>query len=236
VLRALPKGTYGLDIRASDPGYEDRLVSIAVPDDSNKEEINLEIALKNARSTETFSGLTSDQWDLPTGWSIASFLLSANGKGIGIPHHERYRHYTDFQLVSDAKMLNGVAVSFVVRATANLQNYYLIQLTGANAEEPFLLSGYVVSNGVRERLQSLPINHLSATLKPNQFFKISIRMKDNNIEVSIANSQTGEYFPLGVLVDPNRRFPIGAVGIYAGGKEQNQFGSFIICTPDCPKQ
>lgn len=236
LLRGLPKGNYGVDIRASDAGYEDRLVSITVPDDSNKEEINLEVALKNVRSTETFSGLTSDQWDLPAGWRIASYVLSTNGKGIAVPHDERNRHYTDFQLISDAKMLNGIAVSFVVRASANLENYYLIQLTAANAEEPFLLSGYVVTNGVRERLQSVPIAHLKSTIKQNQFFKISVKMKDSNIEVSVADSQTGEYFPLGVLADANRRFPIGAVGIYCDGKEQNQFGSLIVCTPDCPKQ
>jgi hypothetical protein len=236
VLPALSKGTYGVDIRASEPGYEDRLASITVPDDSNKEEISLEVGLKNVRSTETFSGTTNDQWDLPAGWRIASYVLSTNGKGIAIPHNESNRHYGDFQLISDAKMLNGVAVSFVMRASATMDKYYLVQLTGANADEPFLLSGYVVTNGARERLQSASIAHLKSTINQDQFFKISIKVKDNTFEVSVADSQTGEYFPLGVLVDPNRRFPIGAIGIYAEGKEQNQFGSFIVCTPVCPKQ
>ena len=235
LLPALTKGTYGVDIRASEPGYEDRLASITVPDDSNKEEISLEVALKFVRSTADFSGITSDQWDLPAGWGITSYVLSTNGKGIAIPHQESNRHYTDFQLISDVRMLNGIAVSFVVRASANLENYYLIQLSGANAEEPFLLSGFIVTNGVRERLLTLPINHLSATLQTNKDFRVSIKMKDNNIEVGIIDSETGKYFPLGALVDANRRFPIGAVGIYAGGKEQNKFGSFNICTPECPK-
>ncbi len=237
VLPALRKGIYGVDIRASEPGYEDRLGSIAVPDDTDNEEVKLDVALRNLRSTDTFSVLTSDQWVLPANWRIASYLLSTSGKGIAFPLQERYRHYTDFQLISDAKMINGIAVSFVARASVNPENYYLIQLTGANADEPFVLSGYVVKNGIRERLQSVPIAHLKATIKQNQFFKISVKMKDNNIEVSVADSQTGEYFPLGVLADANRRFiPIGAVGIYADGKEQNQFGSFIVCTPVCPRQ
>jgi len=235
-LTGLMKGDYGLDIRASDIGYEDRLVSIAVPDDSNKEVINLEVALKNVRSTDTFSGFTSDLWDLPTGWRIAGFLLSTNGHGIAIPHHERYRYYTDFQLISDAKMLNGVAVWFVLRASADLENYYLIRLTGANADEPYTLSAYVVKNGVRERLQSVPVAHFKSTIKENQSFRISVKMNDNNIDVSVADSQTGEYFPLGILADADRRFPIGSVGIYSDGKEQNQFGGFIVCTPVCPKQ
>lgn len=234
VLPSLSKGTYGVDIRAAEPGYEDRLGSITLPDETNKEQVALEVTLKNVRSTETFSALTSDQWELPAGWNIASYVLSANGKGISIPHSERYRHYTDFQLISDVKMLNGIAVSFVLRASPSLDNYYLVQLTGAKAQEPFLLSAYVVRNGVSERLQSVPIAHLSSTLKSNQFFKVSVKMKDNSIDVSIADSQTGDYFPLGVLMDPNRRFSIGAVGISVEGKEQNQFGSFIVCTPACP--
>jgi len=235
VLAALSKGTYGVDIRAAEPGYEDRLVSITVPDDSNKEEINLEVALKFVRSTADFSGISSDQWDLPTGWSITSYVLSTNGKGIAIPHHESNRHYTDFQLISDVKMVNGIAVSFVLRASANLENYYLIQLTGANAEEPFWLSGYVVTNTVRERLLSLPVQHLSATLETNKDFRVSIKMKNNNIEVGIFDSESGKYFALGGLTDPNRRFSIGAVGIYSGDKEQDKFGSFNLCTPECPK-
>lgn len=236
VLPALRKGTYGVDIRASETGYDPLLGSVTVPDDTNKEDVKLSVTLKNVRSTDSFSALTSDQWDLPAGWRIASYLLAANGKGVAIPHLERYRHYTDFQLISDAKMLNGLAVSFVARASADKQDYYLIQLTGANAEEPYLLSGFIVKSGVRERFQSIPIGHLSATIKPNQFFKISIKMKDNSIDVSVADSQTGEYFPLGVLTDSNRNFPIGAVGIAAGDKDQNQFGSFIVCVPECPKQ
>lgn len=235
VLPALGKGTYGVDIRAAEPGYEDKLVSVTVPDESDKEEITLEVALKNVRSTSDFSGISSDQWDLPSGWSITSYVLSTNGKGIAIPHNESYRHYTDFQLISDVKMVNGIAVSFVLRAAVNSENYYLIQLTGANAEEPFWLSGYVVTNGVRERLLSLPVQHLSTTLETNKDFRVSIKMKNNNIEVGIFDSESGKYFPLGGLTDPNRRFSIGAVGIYSGVKEQDKFGSFNICTPECPK-
>lgn len=236
VLPALPKGTYGVDIRASEVGFETLLGTIDVPNDTNEEQVKLDITLKNVRSSETFSSLISDQWDLPVGWRIASFLLSASGKGVAIPHHESYRHYTDFQLISDAKMLNGVAVSFVARASADKENYYLIQLTGPNAEEPYLLSGFIVKRGVRERFQTIPIGHISGSLKPNQFFTISIKMKDSSIDVRLADSQTGSDLPLGVLIDANRNFTIGAVGIAALDKEQNQFGRFIVCAPECPKR
>jgi hypothetical protein len=236
ILPALRKGTYGVDIRANEVGYDPLLGSVTVPDNTNREEVRLDVALNNVRSTDTFSALTSDQWDLPAGWRIASYLLSANGKGVAIPHLESYRHYTDLELISDAKMLNGVAVSFLAHASADKQNYYLIQLTGPNAEEPYLLSGFIVKHGVRERFQSIAISHLSATIKPNQFFKILIKLKDNSIDVSVRDSQTGDYFPLGVLTDSNRNFPIGAPGIAAGDKDQSQFGTFMVCAPECPRQ
>jgi hypothetical protein len=235
-LRGLSKGDYGLDIRAADTGYEDRLVSIGVPDDSNNEEINLEITLKNVRSTETFSGLTSDQWDLPAGWRVASLLLSTNGNGIAIPHRESYRYYTDFELRSDAKMQNGVAVSFVMRASPDLENYYLIRLTGANADEPYMLSGYIVKNRIREKLDAVSIAHVMSAIKQDQFFKVTVKMTGNRMDVWVTDSQKGDHIPLGGIEDNNRRFQIGAVGIYAEGKEQSQFGSFVVCAPVCPKQ
>ena len=236
VLRTLSKGDYGVDIRASEPGYEDFLGSIAVPDDTNKEEVDLPpVTLKNVRSTETFTALTADAWDVPAGWRIASSLLSTKGKGIAVPHDPLFRYYTDFQLISDARMVNGVAVSFVARASADQENYYLIRLTGANAEEPYRLSGFIVKQGVPQRFQSISVSHLSATLN-NKFFKISIKMKGNNIEVKIWDSLTGEYFPLGGFSDSYSTFRIGAVGIAASDKDQAQFGSFIVCTPECPRE
>jgi hypothetical protein len=236
VLPALVKGTYGVDIRAGDVGFEKKLGTFSVPDDTDKEEVKLDVPLKNLRSTETFAALTSDQWELPATWRIVSNLLSANGKGVAIPRASLYRYYADFQLISDAKMLNGIAVSFVARASDDKENYYLIRLTGPRAEEPYVLSGYIVKHGVRERFQSIPIGHLRATIKPNQFFKVSIKMKDNRIEVSVADSQTGEDLPLGILIDSNRNFQIGAVGIAGGDIDQSQFGSFEVCASECPKQ
>jgi hypothetical protein len=235
VLTGLAQGNYGLDIGASGADYDNRYTVITLPDETNKNEITLEITLKNVRSTEDFSGLTADQWDLPPGWNIAKYLLTANGKGIAIPRQEKYRHYTDFQLISTVRMLNGVGASFVLRASLP-NDYYLIQLNGENASEPYVLKGYRVRNGVREPLQSVPISHLKDTIKQNQDFTVSLKMKDNNIEVSVADSQTGDYYPLGIISDTNRKFiPIGAVGIYVDNNEQNRFGRFIVCNNACPK-
>jgi hypothetical protein len=132
-------------------------------------------------------------------------------------------------------MLNGVAASFVVRAV-DKQNYYLIQLTGAKADEPYVLRGFIIKNGTPQRMGSaIPIDGFSATLKANQFFTISIKGKDNSFAVSITDSQTGDVLPLGILADPNRNFKVGAVGLAVRDTEQNEIGRFIVCASDCPK-
>jgi hypothetical protein len=233
ILPELHSGTYGVDISAREVGFETLHGTVTVPGSDNKETIELSVKLNNVRSTDTFSSLTADQWDLPTKWNISSLrVLSVNGSGVAVPRLETYRHYTDFELVSDVKMVNGMAASFVVRAI-DKQNYYLITLTGPNAAEPYLLSGYVVEHGIPERLQSIPISHFKSTIKVNQGFTVKITVKDNNIDVKVA--EAGEYRPLGVLKDSNRHFPIGAPGIAGSDNEQTQFGSFNVCVPECPK-
>ena len=229
VLTNLGAGTYGVDIRPGEVGYQKLLGTITVPGDET-----VTVNLKHLLSTKTFyAAWTRDEWDLPPDWRIASQLLSVHGRGVALPRDESYRHYSDFHLSSDVKMRNGVAVSFVLRAS-DRQNYYLIQLTGEKADEPYLLRGFVVKNGVSQPLQSIRINHLAATIKPGQFFKVHIKMKGYSMDISVEDSQTGESLPLGILTDSYQSFSTGAVGIAAAEGEQSDYGSFIVCTPECP--
>jgi hypothetical protein len=230
VLANLRAGTYGVDIRPGEVGYQTLLGAITVPGNDT-----ITAELKRLLSTKTFfAAWTRDEWDLPSAWQIASRLLSVKGRGVALPHDDSYRYYSDFQLSSDVKMRNGVAVSFVLRAT-DTQNYYLVQLTGEQADEPYFLRGFVVKNGVRQLLQSIPITHLASTINPKQFFKVNIKMTDNHMNISVEDSQTGAALPLGILTDSYRNFPIGAVGIAAVDREESDYGSFMICTPECPK-
>lgn len=230
VLANLRTGTYGVDFRTGEVGYQTLLGTITVPGSES-----ITVNLKRLLSTKTFfAAWTRDEWDLPSNWQIASRLLTVNGRGVALPHDESYRHYADFQLSSDVRMRNGVAVSFALRAS-DTQNYYLVQLTGEKADEPFLLRGFVVKNGVPQLLQSVPINHLASTIQPKQFFKVHIKMAANRMNISIEDSQTGASLPLGVLTDSYQNFSVGAVGIAAGEREQSDYGSFMICTPECPK-
>lgn len=234
MIANLRPGIYDIDIRSEEIGYQTLLATIEVGE--GKTEFKTELQRQLSKETFSATWINLEGWEAPDTWRIVSRKLSVNGRGVALPRDESYRHYADFQLSSDARMINGIALSFALRAV-NAQNYYLIQLTGAKADEPYVLRGFLVKNGVAQRLQqSIPIDGFAATIKPNQFFNVSVTAVSNRFKVSIINSQTGEAFPLGVLTDPNRIFTVGAVGVAAHDGEQNEVGTFTVCTPECPKE
>ena len=231
-LPNLRTGTYGLDIRSDEVGYQTLLDTITLPGKTD-----YDVKLNKLLSSKTFSATWTnlEGWDAPTGWAVETRKLVVRGPGVALPKDESFRYYSDFQISSDVKMLNGVAASFVLRAQ-DKQNYYLIQLTGARADEPYVLRGFLVKNGVPQRIGApIPIDAFASTLKDNQFFNVSIKATDNNFNVSITDSQTGDLLPLGILSDNNRNFRVGAAGIAARDTEQNEIGRFIVCTPECPR-
>lgn len=232
-LTGLRPGTYVADILAKDPGYQPERTSFVISDNTDFPTISL----KKLTSTKAFSASWSslNGWNAPSSWRVSSRKLIVSGQGIALPTDESYRYYQDFELSADVKMVNGVAATFILHAE-NERNYYMIQLTGANSDEPYVLRGFVVREGRVQRLAtSVPIDVFSDAMKAGQFFNVNIKMKDNNITVAITDSQTGRLQPLGVIPDPNRTFRIGAVGIGARDTEQNEIGGFAICTPECPK-
>lgn len=233
VLAGLRPGKYDIVITSEEVGYQTRLATIEVGEGKT----HFKADLKRLLSKETFSAawINLESWEAPTTWRVVSRRLSVNGRGVALPRDESYRHYADFQLSSDVRMINGVALSFALRAL-DTQNYYLVQLTGAQADEPYVLRGFLVKNGISQRLQpSIPIDGFAAAIKPNQFFNVSVTAIDNRFTVSIIDSETGDVFPVGTLTDPNRYFTVGAVGIAARDGEQNEVGTFTVCTPGCPK-
>lgn len=230
VLANLREGDYGLDIRSSDPSYKDLLASVSLPGP-----MAVSVELPNIESKGTFAPTWTnlDAWTAPSSWRIEARKLVVNGRGIALPREVLNRNFKDFQLVTDVKMVNGVAASFVVHAE-NENNYYLIQLTGPNADEPYVMRGFLVRNGIPQRIgASIPLDAFTQTLKPNQFFSVSMKMTGNSLKVSLTDSQTGDVLPLGILTDPASNFPIGAVGIGARDTEQNEIGRFIVCANQC---
>ena len=232
VLTKLRAGKYDVDIRSAEVGFQTLLATITLPGKTT-----FDVELKRFPSTamfaETWTNL--ERWEAPPGWSVQSKKLVISGAGVALPRAENLRHYIDFQLLSDVKMRNSIAASFVIRA-ADIKNYYLIQLTGAKSDEPYVLRGFVVKNGVPQRLQApIPIEAFTSTVKPEELMTVLLSVKDNKFNVKIQDPKTGDLVTLGVLSDPDRTFPIGAVGLASDGREQNEIWRFTICDRECPR-
>ena len=119
-----------------------------------------------------------------------------------------------------------------MRAEDN-QNYYLIQLTGASSREPYRVSGFIVKNGIPERIVENPIPHLAKVIGDQKYFGVIIKGKGNKFEVVIEDTKTGDKYPLGDIVFQNNNFPIGAVGIGVREKSNFEVGRFTVCNSYC---
>ncbi len=224
-LPSLRAGEYEVDIRPREASYETLLATIEV----GNGKIEFPVELKRRLSEETFSEIWRriDGWEAPASWSVNAGKLLIKGVGVALPRDENYRRYADFDLVSDVRMVNGVAASFALRAQ-DQRNYYLIQLTGAQSDEPYVLRGFVVRNGERRPMQpSISIEAFAKSLT-GSFFTVAVKVVANRISVSINDSQTGDEQSLGILTDRDRNFTVGGVGLAAQNQEQNEVGRFIV--------
>ncbi len=232
VLSGLYAGQYNLEIVPDDSAFERQQgISVNVPAENNKlVTLDYNLSTKEFSSAQTSTG----DWELPTGWRFAtSGAITAGERGVALPRASDVRHYKDFQLVTDVRMLNGVAVSFVLRAV-DAQNYYLIQLTGAKADDPYVLRGFIVQGGQARPFPSkYPISQLASTLKSGKDFNLRLTVKGRRIDVTVTDSETAESLPLGSLEDPAQTFSKGAVGVAVRDSEKFVVGSFNICV-NCP--
>jgi hypothetical protein len=224
-LPNLRAGEYEVDIRPGEASYETLLATIEV----GNAKTEFPVELKRRISEETFSEIWRrlDGWEAPAGWGVNAGKLLIKGAGVALPRDENYRRYVDFDLESDVRMANGVAVSFALRAQ-DQRNYYLVQLTGAQSDEPYVLRGFVVRNGERRPMQPpISIEAFAQSLTGN-FFTVAFKVVAYRISVSIRDSQTGDEQSLGILADRDRNFTVGAVGLAAQSQEQNEVARFIV--------
>ncbi len=230
----LPAGKYFVEIIPAEFGYETLRNTFSLAGDQTVLNFPLKrIVLTTDTLSPTWTSAELQAWEMPTGWQPDSKKnLSVKGPGVALPREESVRNYKDFKLSSSAKMLNGFAVSFALRAR-DLQNYYLLQLTGEKSDEPYMVRLFVVKNGLEQRIQAIPIPSSGRrAMGAGQFFEVSIKMIDYAITVEIEDSETGAPFPLGVLTDPAHNFAVGAVGIAGRTDEENVIGRFVVCTGD----
>jgi hypothetical protein len=230
----LPAGNYVAEIVPSEFGYGARKHSFSLSADKTVLDLPLErVVLTTDTLSPTWTAGELREWEMPATWTADSRKnLLVKGPGVALPRQESFRHYKDFVLASTAKMVSGSALSFALRAQDSL-NYYLLQLTGEKSDDPFMVRLFVVKNGVDQRIRVLSIPRSSATpMATGQFFGLTIKMVDFAITVEIEDTQTGSHYLLGVLTDPNRTFPVGAVGIAGRNNEDNVIGRFVVCTGD----
>lgn len=241
MIRELKKGYYNIDIRPAAIEYQPVLTAINVPteilaedDSDSKEPQSYQINLEKKISTGTFSSAwTVEDWKLPAGWKIDDRQMKTAGiAGIAVPRNEQYLYYTNFEMISDVLLTNGKTVGFVFRMT-DAQNYYLLQISGASAAEPFLASGYVVQNGKQSLLFSNPIEHFSKTVKAKKAFRVVIKSEENTFKIFIEDSTTAERLNVGNMIDRDKTFRKGAVGIHAAAGANSDIGFFTVCPNSC---
>ena len=229
VLPALRPGTYKIEFEPDDASYLRRSVTIEV----SAEKTNYSFALEKKLSVQEFSWASAADWSLPGVWVVDSGKLELNGKGVALPRSDSFRYYKDFELSVHVRMINGIAVSLAVHAK-DPQNYYLIQLTGPNADEPYVLRGFVVRDGREQPFgRTQRIKHVADTIKPRKFFRVLMTMTNNVINVSVEDSDTGDLTRLNILTDSDNTFPIGAVGIAVRDNEKNEVEAFTVCPSQC---
>jgi hypothetical protein len=227
---SLPQGKYSLEIKSGEFGYQTRSEILSLDKDQVLDMDLTRIVLSTDTLSPTWTKDGLQEWEMPAGWHDSKKSLVVKGAGVALPREQGYRFYKDFQLASTVKMSNGVALSFALRALDPL-NYYLLQMTGANSDEPHTLRLYVLKNGVERRIKAIPIAASAAKpMDAGQFFSVSIKMTGYAIQVEIVNTETGASYKLGVLTDPNQTFEFGAVGIVARNQEENVIGPFVVCT------
>lgn len=241
MIRELKKGYYNIDIRPAAVEYQPVLTAINVPteildedDPDAKEPQSYQINLEKKISTGTFaSAWTMQDWKLPAGWKIDDRQMKTGGlAGIALPRNEQYLYYTNFEMISDVLLNNGKTVGFAFRIIDS-QNYYLLQISGANAAEPFLATGYIVQNGKQSLIFSNPIEHFSKTIKAKKPFRVVIKAEENTFKIFIEDSTTAERLNVGNMIDRDKTFRKGAVGIQGVTGANSDVGFFTVCPNSC---
>lgn len=240
----LQKGYYNIDIRPNENNieYQQLETSIKVPEEVPEADDNInnsenarkfEIDLDKKISTGTFStSWINAEWNLPNGWRLGNSLKTNRIAGIALPKNEQYRYYTNFEMISDVTSQDDNIVGFAFRALDE-KNYYMIQIAGAKAPEPFVAKGFIIRNGQPQQIFSNPIPHFAKTIASGKSFRVIIRGKENVFEVFIEDSTTADMKPLGNIIDRDKAFNKGAVGIVVANNSNFEVASFTVCASIC---
>jgi len=238
-IKDLNEGFYNLDIRPQEAEFEPVLTAVNVPDDITDDDEtgsgslkSVSINLEKKESTDQFFSASASDWSVPQSWKIENGVIKNIGTtGIALPLNEKYLHYINFELVAQVKLVDSNTIGLILRAR-NAQNYYLVEISGARAQEPYVVTGYVVKDGKRERLRTIPIAHFAPQIDNAKSFRLYVRAENNSFRLFIDDGNENP-LPVGNIDIRDNVFPKGAVGI-AGIRDSNfEVGTFLICYKSC---
>ena len=227
-IMRLQEGDYSIQVRPGDVEFKPVSRELTVSDEalakfetaSGRNEVPIQ--LTRTTSTEDFlANWLPNEWRLPSGWKIENKRMQVNSAGVALLQNERFNYYRDFELRTNVRSLDNAAVGFILRA-ADPENYYLIQLTGSAAAQPYFLTGYIVKNGkVAETLAPVSIRSYAKSFSDRKHFNLIINATGNVFRVRLEDTETGQSFIIGIIEDQNNTYPIGALGI--GVKDPARF-------------
>ncbi len=243
LIKGMKRGYYTIDIRPKDVKYQPVLAGIApeILDEENNDPTiipdSYQIDLPIKESTEQFpNSWTNNEWELPSGWNLSNKLSTRGLAGIGLPRSEMYRYYTDFEMIASVTLSDKKTAGFVFRVI-DARNYYLVQISGANAAEPYRVKGYLVKNGEMEQIFSNPIDNVAAIVDKQFRFIIRTEKEPRTgkdlFKFYVEDSSTGDRLDLGNMVDNFSFFKKGAVGIAGTANSNFEVVFFTICYRSC---
>lgn len=242
-ITGLKKDYYTIDINPSRNALQYEPVKAAITPDlivdeeDEKEGLSLvNISLETKISTTAFapSLRTAGEWSLPGGWKVQDKMSNGGVNGIALPSSkDLYGYYTDFELISIAKLLDGKTIGFVARLI-DAQNYYYFQIAGGKAAGRYLLTGYLVKDGTFTQLNSYDISAFDSVLEEKKSFRVIIRGTGNSFLV-LMDDKRGDPQPLGTITDAFGNFRKGAAGIAERNGSNIEVNFFTVCPLSCMK-
>lgn len=232
-IMQMREGDYQLQIRPGDVEYKpiSRKLTVSEEDLKKVKNANDEIPFMFDRTVSTEDFLANwlpNEWKMPAGWKLENKRMQINSAGVALLQNERFNHYRNFQLKSNLRSLDNKSVGFVLRAIDD-KNYYLIQINGSAAAEPYFLTGYIVKDGkVKDVLVNTNIKSFASSFGNSRFFNITITAKDNVFKISLEDTDTGAIYDIGIVEDQNNTFPIGAIGIGTKDSARFEVNNFFI--------
>lgn len=240
-ITGLSKDYYTIDINPSktDLRYEPVKAAITpnlIVDEADETDglkfvsINLGVKISETEFNTTWSG---NEWKLPPGWKMEDKMSTLGLNGVALPQDDQYRYYTDFEMRSTARSLDGKSVSYALRAVDE-NNYYLVRIGGKKAAEPYRLIFYVVKDGgIKQQLNSFDISAFDSVIDDKKSFSVIVKGKGNTFNISI--ERKGTPLPVGDVTDSFENFKKGAVGIAGINNSNFEVGLFLVCPKSCMK-